>query len=118
MKKINSNDYGYKVIGIGLVFAIIIPIIIKLLYFLFRYEVLNTLMWCSVGIGSVILIGFFIYLGIELQQDKRLDQYYNDHRYSKIQIEHSNFECASCGNRNVRKQDKSCAICGVLFKES
>lgn len=49
MKKINSIDYGAKVIGIGLIFL------------------------------AVIEIGFGCHLAIELRQDKLIDRYYSEH---------------------------------------
>lgn len=117
MKKIDSNDYGGKIIGIGIMVAAIIPGCLKLLNQLIHSRVLNLVMWCFIIVGSLILIGFFIYLGIELRQDKKIDHYYSNHRNLKLPMDTIYYECSNCGNRKVKKEDTSCLVCGVRFCE-
>lgn len=94
MKKINSIDYGGKVIGIGLLFLIVFTTVFNLLN-------LTILSKISVAIGTLILIGFFLYVQLELHQDKKIAAYYKEHPNCKIPLGHGKFECTSCGNRQI-----------------
>ena len=77
--KINSIDYGGKVIGIGLIFMLLIPRLFLLFYKILVYEFLNIIAKVSFVIGLLILISFACLLMVELRQDKKLDQYYCKH---------------------------------------
>lgn len=83
MKKINSIDYGGKVIGIGLVFLVLIP---ALLYVLSRFlisPVIQTLIYGSLCIGAVIEAGFGCVLLIELRQDRIISEHYENNPESE-----------------------------------
>lgn len=117
IKKINSINYGGKVIGIGLFFMLFIPGVLLFFYRILVYEVLEILVKASFGIGLLILISFACLLMVELRQDKKLDQYYCKHRNIKIPIKAGKYECGACGNREVAKNSTCCGICGCRFEK-
>ncbi|WP_310605474.1 hypothetical protein [Anaerosporobacter sp.] len=114
MKKINSIGYGGKVIFIGILFAFIIPIGIMLIPY--KCIPLDVISKISFLIGILILILFTIWLMIELRQDKRINAHYEKNRDKKILIQSGQFECQACGNQHVKAEDKSCSVCGIVFK--
>lgn len=79
MKKINSIDYGAKVIGIGLIFLAVIPIVFYIVNCFLSLSAIRIVIFISMGIGAVIEIGFGCHLAIELRQDKLIDRYYSEH---------------------------------------
>ena len=83
MKKINSIDYGGKVIGIGLVFLALIPALLYGLNRLFVSPVVQTLMYISLVIGVVIEAGFGFVLLIEIRQDRIIGKYYESNPESR-----------------------------------
>lgn len=76
MKKINSINYGGKVIGIGLLFLVIIPVALFLLNVILKLHVIQVIQIISIVIGLMIEVAFFIHLGIELRQDRIINNYY------------------------------------------
>ena len=76
MKKINSIDYGGNVIGIGLVFLALIPVVLYVLNSFLGSSLVQTLMYISLGIGAVIEAGFGCVLLIELRQDRIISKHY------------------------------------------
>ena len=113
MKKINSIWYGDKVILLGIVLAIILPIGIMIIPF--DFYILNIISNISFTIGVIILAGFSVLLIIELHQDKKLNAYYNSQRIKKMVISEYKYECQVCGNREIKKNDTHCNICGTHF---
>lgn len=83
MKKINSIDYGGKVIGTGLVFLVAIPAMLYVLNCFLHSPVIQTLMTVSLMIGAIIEAGFGCVLLIELRQDRIIRQYYEANPSSK-----------------------------------
>ena len=114
--KINSIDYGGKVIGIGLIFMLLIPGLLLLFYKILVYEFLNIIAKVSFVIGLLVLLSFSCLLMIELRQDKKIDQYYSKHRNVKVPIVDGNYECGACGNRRIKINSSSCDVCGVSFE--
>ncbi len=114
--KINSIDYGGKVIGIGLFFMFFIPGVLLLFYRILVYKVLEILAKVSFGIGLLILASFACLLVIEFRQDKKIDQYYSNHKNVKVPIVDGNYECGACGNRKIKVNSSSCDVCGVSFE--
>ena len=102
IKKINSIDYGGKIIGIGLIFMLLIPGLLLLFYKILVYEFLNIIVKVSFVIGLLILISFACLLIVELRQDKKLDQYYCKHRNIKIPIKAGKYECEHVGIGRLR----------------
>lgn len=79
MKKINSNDYGATVIGIGLLFLLFIPAILFLLNKIVNSYIVTVMIYISIGIGAIIELAFWCHLSIELKQDKKISEYYEEH---------------------------------------
>lgn len=76
MKKINSNSYGGKIIGLGLIPLVLIPGIFWGINRFLNLKILSVLIAVSVGIGILIEVSFFIILMVELWQDKKIQEYY------------------------------------------
>lgn len=83
MKKIDSIDYGGKVIGIGLIFLVGIPGILFFINRVCNNGIIHFLIWTSLVIGVIIEIGFGCFLGIELRQDRIIGRYYEKHPSSQ-----------------------------------
>jgi Ca2+/Na+ antiporter len=113
MKKINSIGYGGKVILAGLLFTFIIPIIIS--FVPYKCSLLNLVSKVSLLVGILILLLFFIWLKIELYQDKKINKHFEKKKNKKISIGSGKFECQACGNRQVILSDKRCSVCGIKF---
>ncbi len=78
MKKINSIDYGGKVIGIGLVFLIVIPVLLYILNLYLNSYVIRVVLFVSMGIGFIMEAGYSCLLTIELRQDRLINEYYKE----------------------------------------
>ena len=115
MKKINSIWYGGKTILAGLIFAFVIPIGIGI--FPFTSDILSVISKVSFLVGMLILIGFGIWLAIELHQDKRLNRYYDKHRNRMQKVGEGVYECQACGNRKLKQGDERCTVCGARFQK-
>lgn len=113
MKKINSIWYGGKIILTGIIFAFMIPL--GIMIFPLKSKILTTLSSISCIFGIIILMGFGIFLAIELHQDKKLNEYYNRKQTQKVKISENKYECQVCGNREINQNDTSCKICGTRF---
>lgn len=116
MKKINSVGYGGNVIGVGTVLFAVIPLILKVAAYLTGKLVFSLLGKISFCCGAVILVGFAILLAVELHQDKKLNNYYQNKRNERRALPNNLFECAACGSRQVAEHDTSCPVCGIRFK--
>lgn len=116
MKKINSINYGGKILFIGIIFGILIPIIFAGLSYVLHSSGLLVIMKVSFVFGMLILFCFFVHLGIELHQDKKIERYYSVHGKRKIFIADGKYECGTCGNCQVQKKDSYCKVCGVVFE--
>jgi len=84
MKKINSIDYGGKIILIGLIPFIVIPFTLFLLNKVCGNQIVEIVMIISVVIGAMMESGFFIHLTIELYQDRIIDKFYSDNPNSEL----------------------------------
>jgi membrane-bound acyltransferase YfiQ involved in biofilm formation len=116
MKKINSIWFGEKIIGTGLIFAAIIPLLLYHASFLFGSgRLFSFFIKGSVAIGTLILVFFIVLLTIELMQDRNINQRYNKTRNSKKELSDHNYECQNCGSRDLEKEDKFCKVCGIRF---
>jgi len=116
MKKINSIWYGGTILGIGLIFAIIVPVIIYYILPVFSMKLdLNWVIRISIAIGILILLFFSIMLVIELNQDKRMNRFFEKNKYRKIELHDGTYECQNCGNRLIESDNTSCNLCGIKF---
>lgn len=116
MKKINSIHYGSYVIIIGLIFLVPIPAIFFIVNKFLLSKLVNYLFYVSIIVGGIIEILFFVYLTIELSQDKKIEKYCKSHNKVKINLNNGKYECGLCGNHNVRKSDSQCNVCGIKFE--
>lgn len=115
MKKINSINYGGKVLGLGCFLAFVIPAAGWLGTLAWNSKFLHFVSIISGMIGIVILVLFFIHLMIELHQDRKIDRYYSSCMNRKLLLTDGHYECSSCGNRKLNKSDEYCPICGEKF---
>lgn len=116
MKKINSIDYGAKVIGIGLLLMLILPgLLLGINIFLESTYVLFGALFLFMA-GAAILIGFSVVLLIEFGQDKKIDTYYSKHKNIKIPLGGGKFECGACGSRTISEETTICNMCGCRFE--
>lgn len=118
MKKINSINYGGKIIGVGFMIMFVIPGMLMLINTILNFDVILVLSRLLFLIGSVILICFTVHLFIELHQDKRIDKYYSKHRNVKIKINDGKYECGACGSRNISLNDVFCKTCGCKYEQA
>lgn len=116
MKKINSIGYGPLVLFWIFLFLIALPLSFYTLSALFHLTLLFIFIKVSLGIGMLLSIGFIGLLFIELHQDKRLDKYYSSNKNIKLKLGTNRYECPSCGNKKIMKQDTFCIVCGQKFK--
>ena len=118
MKKINSINYGGKIIGVGLMIMFVIPGMLMLINTILNYDVILMLSRLLFLIGAVILICFTVHLLIEFHQDKKVDKYYSKHRNVKIKINDGKYECGACGSRNIGPNDDFCNTCGCKYEQA
>lgn len=117
MKKINSINYGGKIIGLGLVIMLIVPGILAYLNTFFDSKVLHAAIIVLRALGVLLLLGFIVLLVIELRQDKKIDRYYSRHKEVKLELGNGRYECGVCGNREVLRESVYCNICGCEFRK-
>lgn len=116
MKKINSINYGGKIISVSLIIMFVIPGMLMLINAVLNYDAILLISRLSFIIGVFILICFTVHLFIELHQDKKIDKYYSKHRNVKIKLNDSKYECGACGSRNIGLNDKFCNTCGCKYE--
>lgn len=115
MKKINSNGYAHKIIGLAGLFIAVIPFFCHVLYSVFSAGLLKVFMYISLTIGFLVLVFLIGLLSIEFYQDKRIDRQYINIKKKKLPLDNEFYECQSCGNRRVNERDNSCCVCGIRF---
>ena len=101
MKKINSINYGGKVIGIALMCMLIVPAILQGINTIFECYYIFVIAKLLFVIGTGMLLCFGGILIIEFRQDKKIDTYYSDHKNVKIELENGTWECGACGSRTI-----------------
>lgn len=116
MKKINSIHYGGRVLIIGGIIAVVIPVLCWLLSIWLNNSIFLLMRNSFFVLGLLIIAGFFLWLTIEFHQDKKIETYYAHHRKIKIPLNDGGYECYQCGSRQVTKTDSYCRVCGVVFE--
>lgn len=116
MKKINSIGYGGKILSIAMIFALVIPVAIRLVMLVYETAFLAICLKISLGIGIVMTCSFCVLLAIEFNQDKKQNLYYETQKKVKLSLGNGMYECQCCGNKTVLGKDKNCGICGILFE--
>lgn len=117
MKKINSINYGGKIISIGLIIMLVIPGLLMLINIILNDDTILLISKMLFWVGAFILICFTVHLFIELYQDKKIDKYYSKHKNVKIKLNDGRYECGACGSRNIGLNDKFCNTCGCKYEE-
>lgn len=116
MKKINSINYGGKIISVGLIIMFVIPGLLMLVNTILNYDAVLLISNLLFIIGAFILIFFTVHLFIELHQDKKIDKYYSKHRNVKIKLNNGKYECGVCGSRTIGSNDNFCNTCGCKYE--
>ena len=116
MKKINSINYGGKIIGVGLIIMLVIPGMLMLINTILNYDAILLISRLLFIMGALILICFTVHLFIELYQDKKIDKYYSKHRNVKIKLNDGKYECGVCGSRSIGLNDNFCRTCGCKYE--
>lgn len=115
MKKIDSNNFGGKVIGVGIILLLSGGALLGLNR-LWSSEVIAVIAKVLLVVGGCVLTGFAALLSVELKQDKKINSYYNVHKNRKVEIGNGKYECGACGNRGLRKESSHCTTCGCKFE--
>ena len=115
MKKINSINYGGKIISIGLIIMLVIPGLLMLINIILNDDTISLISKMLFWVGAFILICFTVHLFIELYQDKKIDKYYSKHKNVKIKLNDGRYECGACGSRNIGPNDEFCNTCGCKY---
>lgn len=100
-----------------MVFTLLIPGVIKLILLFYKSALLVTCEKVSFWFGIIIVVFLCGLLAIEFHQDKNINLHYEIQKNVKLPIRNGLYECQSCGNRTVKSENKSCNVCGVLFKD-
>lgn len=116
MKKINSIEYGNKILVAVIIPLIIVPMCLLCVHDFIDLSVLILISRVSFIIGSTLAILFFIFLSIEWNQDKKRNKYYANNMKTKLPISNNRYECQFCGNTKLKASDTICNICGTKFK--
>ncbi|MCL1796064.1 MAG: hypothetical protein FWG37_04135 [Clostridia bacterium] len=114
MRKINSNGYAGRVILVGLS-LIVLGLVLRAMRKRSILPMPLLVVYAPLAIGSVVLLGFGVLLGVELWQDKRLNRYYLGRKRTRIVLENGQYECQSCGYRDTRNMENACPACGAKF---
>jgi hypothetical protein len=116
MKKINSIWYGGKILKLAGIFAAVIPILLYIISILFQeITQICKLAEISAIIGIVIFLFLILLLIVELRQDKKINNFYEQRKNTKIQISDTDYECQNCGSQRVKEKDKFCPACGIKY---
>ncbi|MEA4889036.1 MAG: class I SAM-dependent methyltransferase [Clostridiaceae bacterium] len=116
MKKINSISYGHKISSSAAICLIVVPAICYLLWSITKQAQFQLLAKVSLVLGFMILLFLFILLKIELYQDKKTNKYFKANTKIRLPLKNGLFECQTCGNNQVKPEQKSCTVCGTTFK--
>jgi hypothetical protein len=115
LNKINSIGYGHKIIGLAGLFLAVIPILFYVLHYFIQLSFFLVFIYVSLVIGFLISIFFIGLLIIEFYQDKNINKQYSIIKKTKLLLNNGFYECQSCGNKKVGKNDKNCDVCGIKF---
>ncbi len=117
---LNLNQPGavfVKMIGL---FVVVIPAVLYGILLLWnRTEIvrpLRSLIRISFTVGALIFVILLILIIAEQIQDRYIDVQYQKNRDRKLPLADGNYECQYCGNQKVKKNDKTCLVCGKELK--
>lgn len=116
MKKINSIGYGHKILCAAAICLIVIPVTSHLLWITTSLVQFQLLVKMSSVLGLIILLVLFALLKVELYQDKKRDRFFEANSQTRVPLSNGLFECQTCGNNHVKPDQRSCTVCGTIFK--
>jgi hypothetical protein len=116
MKKINSINYGHKIITGVVICLIIVSTICYLLWAITKQVQFQLFSKVSLGLGFTVLLFLFVMLKIELAQDKKIEEYFKANKKIRLPLKSGLFECQACGNNQVKPEQRSCIVCGTNFR--
>ncbi len=114
---LNLNDFGGKMILAIAIVGICIPLALYAVSLgldsLGIHEpVLPYLIWGSLAVGAILLLGLIVLIVVEQIQDHLLYRMYLKTRGKRIRGPRNVAECPFCGNRNIREFELYCPVCG------
>lgn len=115
MKKINSIGYGHKIIDSAAICLFAVPIC-YFFWLITKQAQFQLFAKISLVLGLIILLFLYVLLKIELSQDKKTDQYFITNANTRLPLKNGLFECQTCGNNQVKPEQKSCTVCGTAFR--
>lgn len=116
MKKINSINYGYKILSGALICFFVIPAISNVIWLITKQELIYSFAKLSLIVGAMIFLFLLLLLKVEFHQDKKMNDYFLANTKTRIPIKNGLYECQNCGNTHVKFEHKICNICGTNFK--
>ncbi len=78
MKKINTINYGGKVILVGFVFLALLPVILNILNRFLNSSIIKIVMYVSICVGIVMEACFGCILYLEFKQDRKISRFYEN----------------------------------------
>ncbi len=117
LKKINSINYGDKILASAAICFFVIPAISNSIWLITRQEQFSLITRLSLSAGAMILLFLFFLLKLEFYQDKKLNEYFMANTQTRMPLKNGLFECQNCGNIQVKREHKTCNICGINFKD-
>lgn len=115
MRKINSIGYGHKILGSAAILLVFMPLGCYLFSTITKQTLFFLLAKISFILGFAVLLFLFILLKIEFLQDKKIAEYFEANKHTRVALKNGLYECQACGNKQVKQEQKSCDICGVNF---
>lgn len=116
MKKINSIGYGHRIISVAAICLIVVPAICYLLLSITKQAQFQLFAKASLAVGFMILLILFVLLKIEFYQDKKIDEFYKANTKIRLPLKSGLFECQTCGNNQIKPEQKYCPGCGITFR--
>jgi O-methyltransferase involved in polyketide biosynthesis len=116
MKKINSIEYGHRILGGTAIFLIVIPAALYAIEHIVQDKILFLCGKVSVTIGLGITVFLFILLSIEFHQDRKMYKKDKSNKNERHLLKTGFYECQMCGNRQVKSSDSYCRACGIKFR--
>jgi hypothetical protein len=116
---LNLNQSGFLFVKLIGLFSVAIPAVLYGLSFLLSGAIVSILLKMtkvSFGIALLIFVVFLVLLIVEQIQDHFIDVQYQKNQSHKLPLSDGSYECQYCGNRNVKKNDKTCGVCGRVLK--
>lgn len=113
---LNLNQPGARLVKIIVLLVGAIPALLySISLFLTKESIISFLLTAikvSFAAGIFVCIALLTLIVAEQIQDHYIDVQYQKNRNQKLPLADGNYECQYCGNRNVKENDNTCAVCG------